>query len=486
MFAVTAFGHHSFLIESAGARLFVDPILTARWGFTDAVGLCVYPPRSIDVAAIGPISAVYLTHEHEGHFEPATLCQIDRRVPILISSRSSHALETVLREMGFQVRAVEPGRPVRVGALTLLPMTGDRMTTEGDEWDVLPYLVWDQGGHGSFFTYVDSAPTPEMWQLAREKLARPGIFAFTHNANDWGFEIAHRSASHRDLQTAAIAMARYTQAISAGWARPAALLFAGQGYGFTDDRAWLDTCCVPWDIRELAEVVAALVPRVPVRAAEPGQTWHMVDGALVEIEASAPFIRAQPREVWPARGVGALAWLEEYPPATGRAEASDEEIVALQAELALFAGYLHGGLQARLINGLSSADLEGRRATVAIVARSGEAAYVFAYEPQACTFSPAACEDPAAEFMGVFECWATDLLAVLRAEVSANTLLFGRSRIWCARPEVFGVSLASDLLVYCHPLRHPERFLALYRRVLAEQPPPPTLVAWNEEVPCFE
>ncbi len=485
MFSATFLGHHGWLVASARSRILIDPILVARWGLTDAVGLCVYPPRVVEVARFPALDAVFITHEHEGHFEIPSLHLIDRRVPVYVSARSSSSLDCLLREMGFGVYPVEPGDSFSVGDLRVHTMAGDHLAAVGsDEWDVLPFVAYDEGGHGSLFNHVDTAPIPAMWQAASEVVHTPGLFVHTTNANDWSFELSWAPAPDRDLEGTVRDYARDQQSVADAWGIPACVLIAGQGYGFTDDRAWLDARVVPYDTSTVAEALQALVPHVTVIAPAPGATFTMIDSKLVSIADETPFLRSLPRDAWPLRGSDERGWLEEFSPATGRTVATAEELTALGGELQALARHMHGGPQFREVYGLTHDDAKGREPTVAIVARSGDGAFVFAYEPQGCRFVATEVADPAGHYLAVFECWATDLLALLRAEVSANTLLFGRSRMWNANPSAFGLTLPGDLLLYAHPLRHPERFLALYRSVHAAQPEAPVRIAFAGASQC--
>jgi L-ascorbate metabolism protein UlaG (beta-lactamase superfamily) len=79
VFELTALGNHSWLVEAGGTRLLIDPTLTQRYGPTPAQGVEIFPPREIDVASMPAIDAVYISHEHEGHFELPSLALLDRR-----------------------------------------------------------------------------------------------------------------------------------------------------------------------------------------------------------------------------------------------------------------------------------------------------------------------------------------------------------------------------------------------------------------------
>jgi hypothetical protein len=76
------------------------------------------------------------------------------------------------------------------------------------------------------------------------------------------------------------------------------------------------------------------------------------------------------------------------------------------------------------------------------------------------------------DYLAVFECWATDLLASFRCEISSTALPFARSRTWNASPRAFVFDVNHYLFEYIHPLRFPGRSLELYRRTLARLPEP--------------
>jgi hypothetical protein len=481
MFRATYIGHHSWLLEGERGRLLVDPLLTPRWGFTDAVELRAWPPRRFDFARFPAVDAVVITHEHEGHFEIPSLHAIDRRVPIYLPARSSVATRRFLGEMGFQVRPLEPERPVAVGDLELLPMTPNQVPAGADEWDVLPFLVRDLAGDGSFFTQVDMRADESMWQIARERLARPGLWSYTNNHNQWDFLYAWRYPDARNHYRLARDVLAFHHTMCDGWAAPQALLLSGGGFSFGGAQEWLNRAAFPLASADVAATLALLAPGQRFHVPVPGETLVMRGGELAAVEPS-DFVTAPPRAEWPARsGDRAPAWLADYRPATGRLDLSDEELAALGVELDRFAGQLYASALFRQLYSLGRADTKGRKPTVALMLRAGDdgSAYVFEYQPQACRFVAVAEPDPVTAYLAVYECWAADLLALLRGEVASTTLLFARCRHWNASPELLGFDFDRYLVEYAHPLRMPERFLALYRRVLAALPDQPPRVAWR-------
>jgi hypothetical protein len=475
MFSVTPLGNHGFAISSAAGSssnlLLVDPLLHARYGWTDAVGLHVFPPRRVEPAAFPEVDGVLLTHEHEGHFDIASLDLLSRDIPIYLSSLSSLAMREILGEMGFTTRLVRPGRPFSVGDIEIVPMAADQEGAAGEEWDNLPYLARDLRGDGSFFTAVDVVPNEAMWKAAMSKVARPGLWMHTNNYSQWDFLYSWASPDPRSLQRFVSSVFEYHRKMSEEWAPPEALLLLGGGFSFGGGRDWLNREVFPCSSEEAARVLAAVLPGERVYAPAPGETFVMQGGALAGVEPAPAYLGALPRPEWPSRGhAGEIPWLEELSPATGRASLMPGELSALEAELARFAAFLYARAPLRRLYSLSAEELGGRRPTFALLLRADEdgGAYVYEYEPQGCRFRAASSEDPVSEYLAVYECFATDLLALLRCEISSASLTLGRCRHFAAEVELFDLDVY--LMLYAHPLRQPARFLSLYREVYARRP----------------
>lgn len=158
--------------------------------------------------------------------------------------------------------------------------------------------------------------------------------------------------------------------------------------------------------------------------------------------------------------------MHDYAPFTTKRELSDSGIAELESELASFAAFLYGSAIFRALFTLDRHDLGARRPTFSLVLLRGDedAADVYEYDPTACAFVEAQGDDPVEGYVGGLECWASNLLAVFRGEIGVGAILFGRGRAWSAFPEACEVSFHA-LWMYSHPLRRPDRALALYRRL---------------------
>ena len=474
MFQVISLGHHGWLFRTPETTIAVDPLLGDRFAFTR--DLIVWPERALTPERFPKLHALFLTHEHEGHFDPYTLSLLARDTPVWIPSRSSAAMQLAIEEMGFVVHRARAGAPLVVGDLELFPMAADQIGAAIEEWDVLAYIVRDLAGHGSFFTHVDMPPTEHMREQALARLGRPGLWAVTANDHQYAFQTSWRLQERAEAFEIARRMAAENKWFEERGAPPAGLLLVGGGFAFAGELAWLNRNAFPVDLDAVARAVAAVLPHRRVERALAGQSWTFLDGAIVAPDADvapvalvAPDVGVQTRQVSDRTFVGDVDWLEDYAPACGRMTLAAGEMALLEQELARFAAALYGGRTFRALHALQEAELGLREPTFALVLRADEqgGAYVFAYSSQDCAFLPVAPDLPTERYLAVYECWATDLLDSFLVRQSQNDRGFGRCRSWNAEPERFQFDLELELFVYVHPLRFPDRFLDLYRRRIA-------------------
>ena len=476
MFAVTFIGHQGWLFATDTTRVLFDALLVEPFGHKGMVGK-VFPPRHVAVERFPAIDAAFFSHEHEDHFNVPSLNRLSRDIPIYLSARSSSAARTLLAEMGFRrVERFEPGQPVTVGDLELHFFAPDFLReNHSDEWDVMPVVVRDRNGDGSFFSNIDVNLPEPLVATIRELVGQPGVWCYTNNFTDFiATRMGKRNVRLRGALDAATSYLGNYRALFSGWSDPAAVLMCGGGWYFENELAWLNEQVFPLPSGHALAVLAAASPGVPFIAPHPGQTVTMVGGKMVRF-GDVPFVRALPEREWPSR-----AWqppVEKAPdfgPATGRKSFDEADLEELMRELADFATSLYGSLLFRALYSLSSQDLGGKRPTVVLALRvddgDGEEAFMLEYAPQACRFVEAQAEDPSEAYLGGLECWASDLLAVLRGELGPTAMLFGRARQWCTLPDKFDLTLDGPLWMYANPLRRPDRFLALYREIVAAEP----------------
>lgn len=90
---------------------------------------------------------------------------------------------------------------------------------------------------------------------------------------------------------------------------------------------------------------------------------------------------------------------------------------------------------------------------------------VFEYDASACAFVPVDVASPRDAYLAGWECWATDLIAVLESRIGPIALMFGRARLWNHLPQRFSFDVQEALSRVSHPLANPRGYLQMYRQM---------------------
>lgn len=464
MFRTTFLGHQGWLFRAGHTQILVDPLLEAGTGDIDSYWMKVYPPRRLDFEALAPVSAVVITHEHTDHFHVPSLMRLDRRIPIVLSSMMSTAARRILSDLGFTVRTLSPGTRAQIGEIELIGLHPDGRTTP-HELDVLPMLVRDRAGHGSFFTSVDLSLTPSMAREARQVIPRPGVW--THCCNDLDMSPFYTWLTHEPDQSAARAgdWADQLGRCFRDGQRPELVLVYGGGFSFDGSLDPMNARIFNCDPHRATTHLASRMPGWRCHAALPGETIVMRDGRVVDIEPPSGFVTPEARENWPVHTTSADP-MPLAPPSCGRTRMRKDERALLSGLLDELARFLFAGPIFSALFGIGPCDTAGRLAAIALWLRDDDdtAGLVFAYDPQACAFHrDGDVTDPAEKYVAGVECWATDLIELLRVERSPGYVVFGHMRFWNAAPQRLRIWLDMAFFLFCHPLLHPDRFYALYR-----------------------
>jgi hypothetical protein len=188
---------------------------------------------------------------------------------------------------------------------------------------------------------------------------------------------------------------------------------------------------------------------------------------LTKVEERSPFLATVPRAQWPTRGRHVRVDIPDYAPATGRRDMNGSDDALLHEGLERLAIALVGGFLFRSLHSILAAEAQGRKPTFALVLRHGSegATKVLEYDASACAFVPADPGNPRDIYLAGWECWATDLTAVLRRELGPIALMYGRARLWNHLPHRFRFDLQESLSRVSHPLSSPNAYLPMYRRM---------------------
>ena len=467
------------MFETKGARILIDPLLVEEFGHWGLVGR-VYPPRVLDIKAMPPVDAVVFTHEHEDHFNVPSMHRLSREIPVHISARSSVALHTFLNKCGFAVSLMSPDRPTTIGDLELTCFSPDHIKGQNyDEWDTMPFLVRDtEDPKSSFFSTVDVAPTIALEERVRSLLTIPGLWCYTHNVMNMSFQSLDAVKQHEyaGLEYAVAVFQQHLKQFR-NWRPPAASLVHGCGMYFTGERAWMNNNFFPLSAVSLAEAFATVCPNECFLAPSPGETLLMEEGRIIEKYSSVAFLRTDPPSEWPdQRFLGDVSVMNDYEPASGHKNFNDGDFLELLDRIRDFAQYLYGGPLFRALYSLTHRDLNGKRPAHVLILRAADrdSSFMLEYSPMACDFKRVHSENPVSEYLMGTECYGSDLLELLRGGLPPSALYFGRTRRW--GPKRLPIDLDISLWMYTHPLRRPDKFLDLYSKILAAEPPEPIRV----------
>lgn len=151
---LTFLGHATVLIELDGVRILTDPVLRHRVGPLRRSG------PTPDIAELGAVDGIVISHGHPDHFDRASL-RIVPGDPLLVVPRG---LGTTARKTGHLVREVAVNDRLDIGGVRVIPVPARH-----GRWPIHPgvqpigYLIQ---GSASIYFAGDTALYPGMAGLA--------------------------------------------------------------------------------------------------------------------------------------------------------------------------------------------------------------------------------------------------------------------------------------------------------------------------------
>ncbi len=455
MLQATFLGHQGWLLSTSHTRVFVDPLLTEGFGHGGLAGR-VHPPRRFDMPRMPAIDAVWLTHEHDDHFDLPSLCSLARSIPIYASSRSSVALHGVLADLGFTVHPVGPDAVVPIGDLTLRTFVADhRATPLADEWDVLPLLATDADGQGAFASSVDVAMPDRLLEVLASMPERAWVLGLANNTTDVRFadDLATRIEPSDDTDALAAVLHRRIARASTEAGTPAHVAITGGGWSHHD--GWIDRVAFCIDPDRLAAALAES-SQARVSAVRPGDTIAL-DGSEARVHR-ATWLQAHP-DARPAPA--AVEPPTVIVPACGRRRLSGDGRERLEYGLRELARYLYARPP------FVAAHSQSMRHPFGVWLHDEAGELVYAWTPTAGCFERVDTDDARSAFASGLRLWATDLLALFEGELGASAVCYtGRLRYWNHEPDRLRVG-PQLLWTFAHPLHRPEIARRLYGRIVA-------------------
>ncbi|MFD3424248.1 MBL fold metallo-hydrolase [Streptomyces decoyicus] len=117
--ALTFLGHQTWLVEGAGHRILVDPVLGRGFGLSPALEFRIWPPRTVETARVPALDALVLTHEHLDHFHLPTLAALPTSLPVYTGPLLPAPVVEAIESLGFTVHRIDHTGVVRCGELTV-------------------------------------------------------------------------------------------------------------------------------------------------------------------------------------------------------------------------------------------------------------------------------------------------------------------------------------------------------------------------------
>lgn len=169
----TSLGHACWMIEAAGLRLLVDPLLSARHHrglFT------VNPPRALDAPALRP-DYLLISHAHPDHFDVPSLRALALLDPDTVLLTPDPLVAWAADRLGFSTtRVVPPSSQITLDGLRLLTTP----SSTADEWGL---LVEHDGA--TAWHLIDTTPSAdEARQFQHEAGTALGILALPERGPD--------------------------------------------------------------------------------------------------------------------------------------------------------------------------------------------------------------------------------------------------------------------------------------------------------------
>lgn len=460
---LTYFGHQSWFIEpTEGPAILLDPLL-GRMG-NGVTKLEVWPKRRIALASLPKESHIIISHEHSDHFNIETLHELKNRgigssvyVPVL----SSLALKTFIKEMGFNLVEITPFDPIAVGSLkiTALPSLKSRL-----EPDVFALLFEDQTSGGSFFTSIDTVPSPVTIEYLREHCPKRTLDNFTNNfvQRIGDLHTIDGEAPVLDIQSVYESLKSFRESFD-----PREVVISGQGWFYPDHLSSHNECMFTVTHRQLIDHCRKEGQvNLPFEAGV-GDTWYL--GTEIQSGPASHLVEvleSEPRNKC-SRSKGQHSQTAYCKESLSR-EAWSQLDGYIKGELGRWLGLGATRLMRALYEQICfpQDQLKGLFLEVRDSVRTEQ--YVFSY--QDCLFqkieSPMARSSAMEKFAFGISCFAGDLEEIVLGREEAHLVSENSMITWNQRPDLLAEPTDVDFMQCFRPQYRPEVFLNHYRNEL--------------------
>ena len=259
---VTVGGHATVIVESAVARVIIDPV------FGDALASGVIrfaPSRRWNLDAVGPVTGIVLTHRHLDHFDPESMQLLPKDVEVVLPP--DRGLHEGVRALGFErMETVGAWQRRTHGDLELIATPSD---AEVDEYGMII-----RSGNASYWHIADSYIPREVGSRVRQLVGPVGCVAAAYQP----FTLL--PSVQRGLGTTHDERESVVEWLEAACSADPAFVFPGfWGLGYSGVSQWIDRYASPFSPGRIA--------RLLIRRLGEGRAAEVRPGDVVEIDGSA-------------------------------------------------------------------------------------------------------------------------------------------------------------------------------------------------------
>lgn len=258
---VTLLGHASVLVEMAGVRCLMDPVLSDPFEEGTVVSC---PRRVIDVRALPPIDVLIISHGHLDHFDIPSLAQLPRSCHVICPK--DHAIAYVMKSLGFtQVHETAP--------MTKMEFKGyELMTTHSSVSNVVELGMVFKDRTGTFWNQVDTVLMPETIKVVRGLYGRPDLFFAMHASQNFGFFESRGTGFPHAMHALNL---KTTLAV-----QPRMVVPGAAGFRFCGPVEWCNAFLFPMSRERFVADLARLDPGIRACIANPGDVFEVDAGKV--------------------------------------------------------------------------------------------------------------------------------------------------------------------------------------------------------------
>lgn len=257
---ITCLGHASFLIEVAGEKILIDPVL-----HTDPLGSGAFGHthhREFALEKMPAPTILAITHAHVDHLDPRSLEPISRDTRV-VAPNDPETLEE-LHKLGFEkIDRLDAWESVQLGALRMTATPTDSGVDE------VGYLF--EGPGARFWHMSDAEATPETGAHIASKYGRCDVVAVKYQPTTRVMSRLFRSLGP------AFDKKEVVEWLEAAAETSPKLVFPyASGLSFVGRFAWLNRYLFPYSAEEISELMSA-------RLGPQGRGQNIVAGDIIEI-----------------------------------------------------------------------------------------------------------------------------------------------------------------------------------------------------------